>query len=74
MGDNLYSSLSIPVGVEVPEDVCEAQLYVSQQLDQPLPVWALHKLGDGLGLAAVYGVRGDVQVPAQGGYMGMFCS
>jgi hypothetical protein len=49
----------------VPEGVSKAQLCVTQQLDQPLPVWALHKLGNGVRLAAVDGVWGDVQVPAQ---------
>jgi len=53
----------------VPEDISEAELAVLQQLNQPLPVWAPHKLRDGVGLAAINGMWGDVEVTARGAQM-----
>lgn len=50
--------------MQVSEDVCQPQLCVTQQLDQPLPVRPPHKLSHWVWLAAVYRVRGDVEVPA----------
>lgn len=49
-----------PVWVEVPEAVCEAQLCVSQQLVEPLPVRAPHKVSNGARLAAVHGLWRNV--------------